>query len=92
LRHQHVVPLIKKGFTRAKAEFLGGGRSKEGLNVIWHTDEDNSLQVITSFADTSLPMPKIEGSVIWNSERGTPGEVLRSHQIVVAIDPQRLSP
>src|SRR4051794_26714940 len=69
LRHQHVVPLIKEGFTRAKAELFGRGLSKEGLNVIWHTDEDNSLQVITSFADTSLPMPKIEGSVIWNSER-----------------------
>jgi maltooligosyltrehalose trehalohydrolase len=92
LRHQHVVPLIKEGFTRAKAELFGRGLSKEGLNVIWHTDEDNSLQVITSFADTSLPMPKIEGSVIWNSECGAPEEFLRPHQIVVARDPQRLSP
>ena len=54
------------------------------MNVIWHTEEDDGLQIITSFADHSLPMPKIEGTVIWNSEGG-PVNVLRPHQIVVAI-------
>lgn len=88
LRQRHVVPLIKEGFTRAKAELFGRARgSKEGLNVIWHTEFESSLQIVTSFADTPLPMPKIDGNVIWNSERGPLAKSLRPHQIVVAVDP-----
>ena len=92
LRQRHVVPLIKQGFTRAKAELLGRGRVKEGLNVIWHTEEDDGLQIITSFADHSLPMPKIEGSIIWNSEGGPLAEVLRPHQILVTINSASFTP
>jgi maltooligosyltrehalose trehalohydrolase len=92
LRHRHVVPLIKEGFTRTKAELLGRGRTKDGLSVIWHTEEDNSLHIITSFAERSLPMPKIEGTVIWNSDRGSLGSSLRPHQILVAVDPPGIIP
>jgi len=92
LRHRHVVPLIKEGFTRAKAELLGRGRMKKGLNVIWHTEEDDSLQIVASFAESSLPMPKIEGTVIWNSERAPITEVLRPQQIVMAVDPPGVNP
>ena len=92
LRQRHVVPLVKEGFTQARAELLGRGRAKQGLNVIWRTEEDDSLQIITSFADANLPMPKIEGSIIWNSDRGPQADLLRPHQIVVAVDPLGATP
>ena len=86
IRHRQVVPLIKEGFARAQAETFGRSRTAmESINVIWHTQEENSLQIISSFADNSVPMPKIEGNVIWNSERGPVIPLLRPHQIVVAI-------
>ena len=86
IRHRQVVPLIKEGFARAHAETFGRSRTAmESINVIWHTQEENSLQIISSFADNSVPMPKIEGNVIWNSERGPVIASLRPHQIVVAI-------
>jgi maltooligosyltrehalose trehalohydrolase len=86
IRHRQVVPLIGEGFARAHAEMFGRSRTAtEGLNVIWHTQEGNSLQIITSFAPASVPMPKIEGNVIWNSERGPLTPSLLQHQIVVAI-------
>jgi maltooligosyltrehalose trehalohydrolase len=86
LRHQKVVPLIKEGFARASSELFGRTRTKEeGLNIIWHTEKEKSLQIITSFAETSLPMPRIEGNVIWNSERGPLISSLRLHQILVAV-------
>ena len=81
-----MVPLIGEGFARAHAELFGRSRTAtEGLNVIWRTQEGNSLQIITSFAPASVPMPKIEGNVIWNSERGPLTPSLLQHQIVVAI-------
>ena len=86
LRDQHVVPLIKNGFTQAKAELLGRGREKEGINIVWRTIDDDGLQIITNFADTSMPMPKIEGDIIWNSERSPKSDVLRPQQIIVAVD------
>ena len=86
IRHRQVVPLIKEGFARAHAETFGRSRTAmESINVIWHTQKENSLQIISSFADNSVPMPKIEGNVIWNSERGPVIASLRPHQIVVAI-------
>lgn len=92
LRHRHVVPLIKTGFTQAKAELLGRGREKGGISAVWRTIDDDSLQIITNFADTSMPMPKIEGDIIWNSERSPMSDVLRPQQIIVAVDAPGASP
>jgi maltooligosyltrehalose trehalohydrolase len=85
LRQREIVPLIAEGFASAKAELLGRGHSKEALNVVWRTDRNTSLQIITSFSERAVSMPTIEGSVLWNSERGASAS-LRPHQIVVAVD------
>ncbi|HEX2652233.1 MAG TPA: malto-oligosyltrehalose trehalohydrolase [Xanthobacteraceae bacterium] len=85
LRQREIVPLIEEGFASAKAELLGRGHSKEALNVVWRTDRNTSLQIITSFSERTEPIPTIEGSVLWNSERGASAS-LRPHQIVVAVD------
>jgi len=92
LRRQHIVPLIKDGFAQANAKLLGRGSAKEGLNVIWRTEKDDSLQIIASFAEHSLQMPKLDGALIWNSEGGSLTEILRPHQIVVAVDPPGVTP
>jgi hypothetical protein len=92
LRHRHVLPLIKNGFTQAKAELLGRRREKEGISIVWRTIDNDSVQIITNFADTSMPMPKIEGDIIWNSERSPTSDVLRPQQIIVAVDAPGVSP
>ena len=87
VRHRRIIPLIKEGFVQAKAELLGRARApKEGLNVTWWTEERSGLQIITSFAPAALPMPKIDGTVVWNSER-TLSSNLQPRQTVVAVAP-----
>jgi maltooligosyltrehalose trehalohydrolase len=84
LRQREIVPLIKEGFASAKAELLGPGRSKEALNVVWRTDRNTSLQIITSFSEKAMAMPTVEGSILWGSERSA-SAYLRPHQIMVSI-------
>jgi maltooligosyltrehalose trehalohydrolase len=85
VRHRRIIPLIKEGLVQAKAELLGRARApKEGLNVTWWTEEGSGLQIITSCAPAALPMPKIDGTVVWNSER-TLSSNLQPRQTVVAV-------
>jgi maltooligosyltrehalose trehalohydrolase len=86
VREDRIVPLIKEGFARARSELLARPRAApEGLNVIWETPQGNRLQIVTSFAKSGLPMPAIEGEVIWNTERSELTESLRPQQTIVVI-------
>ena len=86
LRHDKIVPLIKQGFVNASAELVGGSRhAREGIAAVWRTAQGDQLQMITHFGATDMPMPLIEGDMIWNSNSPEPGRVLRPQQVIVAL-------
>ena len=78
-----MVPLIKEGFIRAKADLLGRARTApQGISVVWKTARDNRLQIIANFGSTHLPLPEIGGDVVWASQN-VQRPNLGPHQIVV---------
>jgi maltooligosyltrehalose trehalohydrolase len=90
LRERHVVPLIKEGFIKAKAELLGNESAPEGINVIWTTALGNHLQIAMSFGGPRLPMPLLVGDVIHNGDGAQESSDLCPQQIIAARSPPRL--
>ena len=85
-RRESIVPLIKEGFVQANANFLSCPRSAgEALNVTWRTPQGSELQIVTSFALSKLPMPNINGAIVWNSNKSSSDALLRPQQTVVAV-------
>jgi maltooligosyltrehalose trehalohydrolase len=88
LREQKIVPLIKDHILAAKGEVLGKGGRQGGLNVQWQTAKGDELQIVTSFSQENLPMPRlIDGETIWRSSHSS-DMALRHDQIVVRRSPR----
>jgi maltooligosyltrehalose trehalohydrolase len=70
IRHQRIVPLLKKGFVEARSQNLGSRGSSGGINIEWRTSAGDMLQILTNFSgvDVAIP-PLVEGEVLW--PRGT---------------------
>jgi maltooligosyltrehalose trehalohydrolase len=83
IRQHRIVPLIKDGFTDAKAELLGRSKKTGGLDVRWRTTSGEELPIIANFGTDDLPMPNVMiGQVLWSSEPRA-DRVLRPDQIYV---------
>ncbi|WP_407158642.1 malto-oligosyltrehalose trehalohydrolase [Bradyrhizobium sp. STM 3557] len=66
LRREKIVPLIKRGFTAAKADLLGTSDASGGIDVRWRTAQGDVLQIVANFSDRGLSMPPlIEGETLW---------------------------
>jgi maltooligosyltrehalose trehalohydrolase len=85
MRQQKVVPLLKQGFVKAEAELFGERKAKSAVNVRWQTGAGDQLQIVTSFGEARLPMPPVNGKVIWDSDGGHRMPGLRPHQLVAAL-------
>jgi maltooligosyltrehalose trehalohydrolase len=69
LRREKIVPLIKRGFTAAKADLLGTSDASGGIDVRWQTAKHDHLQIVANFSDGDLPMPTlIDGKTLWPQE------------------------
>lgn len=85
VRREKIVPLIKQGFVSARRELLGEDPRIGGLNVRWRTANATVLQIVASFADHELPMPKlIPGESLWRL-RPSETEALLPSDIVVRL-------
>jgi maltooligosyltrehalose trehalohydrolase len=83
IREQRIVPLIKDGFTAAKADLLGSSKKTGGLDVRWRTHSGEELQIIANFSGDDLEMPNVTvGHVLWASGPRD-DKVLRPDQIYV---------
>ncbi len=66
IRHQRIVPLLKKGFVEAKSEHLGSRGSQGAITVEWRTNSGDMLQILTNFSALDVPLPPlVAGEVLW---------------------------
>ncbi len=85
VRRDRIVPLIKQGFTAAKADLLGSRDATGGLDVRWQTASGDVLQIVANFSDGDLSMPAlIDGETLWPPEV-TKQDVLAPADIVVRL-------
>ncbi|UWU95571.1 malto-oligosyltrehalose trehalohydrolase [Bradyrhizobium sp. CB1015] len=66
IRHEKIVPLIKRGFVSAQRQLLGTDPRMGGVDVRWQTEQGDVLQIVANFADHELPMPSlVDGESLW---------------------------
>lgn len=66
VRREKIVPLIKRGFVSAQRQLFGTDPRMGGVDVRWHTEQGDVLQIAANFADHELPMPPlVEGESLW---------------------------
>lgn len=70
IRREKIVPLVKDGFVRAKAELLGSEKGKiGGLNVQWMTAKGDALQIVTNFSKHAILRPSLfVGEALWGAK------------------------
>lgn len=87
IRRTNIVPLLKEGVVRARAELLNlrGGRVG-GLHVQWHTARGRVLQLVVNFDEQAvLRPPLIEGDVLWGAEPAEGHLYLHPADILVCL-------
>jgi maltooligosyltrehalose trehalohydrolase len=86
LRREKIIPMIKLGFVHATTDLIGGSRSPpEAFNITWETSTGKRLQILTSFASSTLVMPELESELVFASEKLGQSAVLHPNQVVVAV-------
>jgi maltooligosyltrehalose trehalohydrolase len=85
IRRDKIVPLMRDGFVKSKAELLGNSGSQGGgINVQWWTAKGEVLQIVTSFSTQSLPLPPlVAGETLWGAEQGSGQLYLGPTEILV---------
>lgn len=70
IRHANIVPLLREGIVKARAELLDSRDARTGgLHVQWQTSRGRTLQIIANFsAHGVLRPPLIEGKTLWGAE------------------------
>jgi maltooligosyltrehalose trehalohydrolase len=89
IRRANIVPLLKEGVVRARAELLNprGGRAG-GLHVQWHTARGRILQIVANFDEQAvLRPPLVEGNVLWGAEPAEGHIYLHPADILVCLGP-----
>ncbi|WP_404541985.1 malto-oligosyltrehalose trehalohydrolase [Bradyrhizobium sp. USDA 223] len=89
MRHEKIVPLIKRGFVSAQRQLLGADPQMGGVDVRWQTEQGDVLQIVANFADHELPMPSlVDGESLWRLRRHVAG-ALGPGDIIVRLGRKR---
>jgi maltooligosyltrehalose trehalohydrolase len=91
IRHQRIVPLLKKGFVEARCQHLGRPGNQGGIAVEWRTSSGDMLQILTNFSAVDIPHPAlVAGEMLWphgTSQAMVPTKIGPADIIVRAVTP-----